>query len=248
MSEESYRIHLPVFEGPFDLLLFFIERDEIDIHDIPISRITQDFLEYIHSMQTMNMDIAAEFILVAGTLMRIKAKMLIPRPTFNEAGEEIDPREELVQRLLEYKKYKEVVSTLEQKEAEQAERLPRGYVGQEEKDLLVSELPEEELVGLDLFDLLRTFKRVWEAHRQQLSQPKHVIRPYPYRMEEVKLELLEQLSQASRMDFISFVLNKPDRIFFVFSFLAVLEMTQAQQIGVTLGIGYNNFWLSRKTV
>ena len=99
--QDTYRIKLQQFEGPFDLLLFFIERDELDIHDIPIATITNDFLEYIHTMQAMNIELAAEFILVASTLMRIKAKLLLPRPILNEEGEEIDPREELVQRLLE---------------------------------------------------------------------------------------------------------------------------------------------------
>ena len=111
-NQETYRIQLPQFEGPFDLLLFFIERDELDIHDIPIAKITEDFLEYMQAMKEMNIELAAEFILVASTLMRIKAKMLLPRPVLNEEGEEIDPREELVKRLLEYKRYKAVLEQI----------------------------------------------------------------------------------------------------------------------------------------
>ena len=101
----SYEIKLPLFEGPFDLLLFFIERDEIDIMDIPISKITNDFFEYISDLESMNIEVASEFIVVAATLMRIKSKMLLPRLSLDEEGNEIDPREELVEHLIEYKKY-----------------------------------------------------------------------------------------------------------------------------------------------
>ena len=125
--QDTYRIKLQQFEGPFDLLLFFIERDELDIHDIPIAKITNDFLEYIHTMKAMNIELASEFILVASTLMRIKAKLLLPRPILNEEGEEIDPREELVQRLLEYKRYKAVLSELAAMEEVQSQRIQRGY-------------------------------------------------------------------------------------------------------------------------
>ena len=99
----TYTIKIPQFEGPFDLLLFFIERDELDINDIPIAIITDEFLSYIKMMESLNIDLASEFILVAATLMRIKAKMLIPRKPVDEEGNEIDPREELVLRLMEYK-------------------------------------------------------------------------------------------------------------------------------------------------
>ena len=104
-DQDNYTIKIKQFEGPFDLLLFFIERDEVDIMDIPISKITKDFLEYIRELEIMNIDVASEFILVAATLMRIKAKMLLPRPELNELGEEVDPREELARKLIEYKKY-----------------------------------------------------------------------------------------------------------------------------------------------
>src|SRR4030095_8826185 len=106
-SQVSFEIKLPLFEGPFDLLLFFIERDELDIYDIPISKITNDFLDYIRAMEQLNVEVASEFILVAATLMRIKSKMLLPRPQLDEQGNEIDPRKDLVERLLLYKQYKE---------------------------------------------------------------------------------------------------------------------------------------------
>ena len=112
ISTDSFEIRLPQFEGPFDLLLFFIERDELDIQDVPIARITDDFLGYLHQMNSLNMEIASEFIFVAATLMRIKAKMLLPRPDLDEEGNEIDLKRDLIQKLLEYKKFKGIAEKL----------------------------------------------------------------------------------------------------------------------------------------
>ncbi len=106
---DTFTIKLPVFEGPFDLLLFFIERDELDIYNIPIAKITDDFLDYLRHLESVNVDLASEFIVVAATLMRIKAKLLLPRKQVDDEGNEIDPRHELVERLLEYKRYKTVL-------------------------------------------------------------------------------------------------------------------------------------------
>ena len=124
---ETYTIRLPQFEGPFDLLLFFIERDELDIYNIPISRITDDFLSYIHALEDLDVDLASEFILVAAQLMSIKARMLLPRKQVDETGEEIDPRQELVDRLLEYKQYKAILDDMRQLEEERQFRSPQGY-------------------------------------------------------------------------------------------------------------------------
>ena len=109
---------MPIFDGPFDLLLFFIERDELDIHNIPISQVTNDFLAYITDLENRNLDVASEFILVAATLMRIKAKALLPRKALDEFGKEIDPRLELTQKLLEYKQFKSILEDLRIKEDE----------------------------------------------------------------------------------------------------------------------------------
>ena len=243
---DTYRIELPQFEGPFDLLLFFIERDELDIHDIPIAKITGDFLDYMQTAQEMNIELAAEFILVASTLMRIKAKMLLPRPVLNEAGEEVDPREELVQRLLEYKRYKLVLAELSQMEAQQSERQGRGFVKEEEKRFMQSEFPEEELLGMDLYTIMRAFRRVWGKHHEKLQKPRHVIRKYPYTVEEVKGRILHAVEDRPRVDFVSFVLEEGTRIFVVFSFLAILELVQVQRLSIIIGQGFNNFWLCRK--
>ena len=156
----TYEIKLPQFEGPFDLLLFFIERDELDIYDIPISKITDDFLSYLHHMQKLNIEVASEFILVAATLMRIKAKMLLPRKELDEHGEEIDPRQELVDRLLEYKKYKSLVSDLKQMEEERHKKMQRGNVEEEMKSIAEQYATETQMDTLSLYKLMKAFERV----------------------------------------------------------------------------------------
>src|SRR5690349_16986088 len=145
MTQENFEIKLPLFEGPFDLLLFFIERDELDIYDIPIAKITNDFLEYIHHLETLNVEVASEFILVAATLMRIKSKMLLPRPQLDEKGNEIDPREELIRHLIEYKKYKSVIESFHKMEENELMKERRGNLMKELRSLAESTNVEAEL-------------------------------------------------------------------------------------------------------
>ena len=145
----TYQIKLPQFEGPFDLLLFFIERDELDIYNIPISQITGEFLAYIRQLEALNIDLASEFILFISTLMRIKAKTLLPRREMDAQGHEIDPRQELIDKLLEYKRYKEASETLARMEArhphERGEVLPAP--GDGDRGLVAR---NEALVGVDV--------------------------------------------------------------------------------------------------
>src|ERR1051325_8161782 len=192
MQSASYEIKLPQFEGPFDLLLFFIERDELDIYDIPIKKITDDFLEYLRQAEATNIDWASEFILVAATLMRIKAKMLLPRKELDEQGNEIDPRHELVQKLVEYKQFKEVVDELQTMEEERMKLFNRGNV---QRDLIqLSEMSgnDAELHSLTLFKLFNAFKGVLDR-QEQAQKAKHTIIKYPYTIEERKEYLLKSL-------------------------------------------------------
>ena len=142
---ESYTIKTQHFEGPFDLLLFFIERDELDINDIPIAQIANDFLDYIRHLETLDIDVASEFILVAATLMRIKAKMLIPRKEIDEEGNEIDPRAELAQKLIEYRKYKSILDDMSALEDNRLFRHTRGNVTTE-----LRQIAEKALVDVEL--------------------------------------------------------------------------------------------------
>jgi segregation and condensation protein A len=165
MSDQNYNtytIKLPQFEGPFDLLLFFIERDELDINNIPIAKITDDFLEYIRHIESLNIDLASEFIVVAATLMRIKAKMLLPRKAVDEEGNEIDPREELVQKLLEYKRYKETLDTFRRWEEERANMFGRGIAKDELKKIAELAMVDAELESITLFKLLKAFENVMD--------------------------------------------------------------------------------------
>ena len=131
MNTTTYQIKLPQFEGPFDLLLFFIERDELDIYNIPISKITKDFLDYVHQQDKLNIELSSEFILFVSTLMRIKAKMLLPRKELDAEGNEIDPRLELVDKILEYKKFKEAATQMAEMEALRMLMMKRGNLQKE---------------------------------------------------------------------------------------------------------------------
>jgi segregation and condensation protein A len=241
----AYLVRLPQFEGPFDLLLFFIQRDELDIYDIPIHDITRNFLDYIHTMDRLQISVAAEFIYMAAQLMKIKAKMLIPRPQLDEKGEAIDPRTDLVQRLMEYKLYKEAANALEQREAEQALRLKRGYT-QAERAFLREALedPADDLMNLNLYAIMRTYQRVMEKHLREVAKPRHVIRALPYTMDQVRDNIMLMVQDRKRVDFLEVALAIPEPMYVVFCFLNILEMTQQRLLHLTLGEGYNNFWLS----
>lgn len=246
LHPENFQIHLPLFEGPFDLLLFFIERDEIDIYDIPIAKVTQDFLEYIQFMHETQIEMASEFIFVAGTLMTIKSRMLLPRPELNEKGEEIDPREELVARLLEYKKYKSVVEELSSLETEQAERYSRANIAAELKGIVKTESPIEDLQTLDPYTLLKVFKKVMEQFEHNAQKPRHVIREYPYKIEKIRDYIRDLTERKEKIDFVSLIMESPDRIYVVFSFLAILELTQEKVIRISVGTDYNQFWIMKR--
>jgi len=243
----SFEIKLPLFEGPFDLLLFFIERDELDIYDIPIAKITDDFLEYLSQMEKLNIEVASEFILVAATLMRIKSKMLLPRPVLDEEGNEIDPREELVKHLLEYKKYKGVVAQISQMEAERSMMEKRGNVENELKVLAEKQSTEAELQDIDLYKLLKVYLKVKERHRLNHENTKHTVIQYPFTIAKQKEYLLAAITiKKGRLSFTDILNQNADRIAVIFNFLAILELLQLDQISITIGEGYNNFWIEKK--
>ncbi|MCS7019970.1 MAG: segregation/condensation protein A [Cytophagales bacterium] len=241
IQSDTFSIRLPLFEGPFDLLLFFIERDELNIYDIPIAKITADFLDYLHHLEQINMDIASEFMVVAATLMRIKAKMLLPRPELDEKGQEIDPREELVRHLLEYKKYKSVVSQFAQREEERLAMEPRGNLLKELQEIASAQGVEAELQHLDLYKLLRVYEKVMRRFALEQQKPVHRIVPYPYTVEGQKEVLRSWIKQLRHVSFKELIERQPQKIVVIFNFLAILEMLQAGEIGIYLGEGYNDF-------
>src|SRR3990172_473169 len=158
-----YKIKLDHFEGPLDLLLFFIKRDELNIYDIPISKITKEFLEYVNLIKLLDLEIAGDFILMASALMHIKVRMLLPREV-DEKGEEIDPRADLIQALLEYKKYKEVAEDLSFMESNQRKLSYRGNYSYDEKEAP----PEFEVLlkNVSIFDLAKAFKTAIEGIKE----------------------------------------------------------------------------------
>lgn len=245
MTNENFEIELPLFKGPFDLLLFFIERDELDIYDIPIYKITNDFLSYLHLMEKMNIELASEFILVAATLMRIKAKMLLPRPVIDESGKEIDPREELVAHLLEYKKYKSVIGELSTLEEASLQREKRGNVLKELKQLAEVNDVEAELQDLDLYKLLKVFERVIVRFEAEKNKPIHKVVQYPYSIEEKKEYILRKVNSVSKVSFLDILKEATEKIELIYGFLAILELLQMHKITIYLGEGFNNFWIEK---
>ena len=245
LNTATYQIKLDQFEGPFDLLLFFIERDELDIYDIPIFKLTTDFLTYIHQMETLNIEVASEFILVAATLMRIKSKMLLPRPQLDEQGNEIDPREDLIKHLMEYKKYKSVVEQFHKMEETELMKEKRGNLMKELKSLAEITNVEAELQDVDLFKLLMVFEKVLKRQEEEKNKPVHQVFQYPYTIEGQKEFILNQINAKPRVAFIELFESAPTRIALIFNFLSILELLANGFINIQQGEGFNNFWVMR---
>ncbi|AFL83770.1 hypothetical protein Belba_1134 [Belliella baltica DSM 15883] len=241
----SFEIKLPLFEGPFDLMLFFIERDELDIYDIPIFKITNDFLDYLHQLEKMEIEVASEFILFAATLMKIKSKMLIPRPEINEHGEEVDPREELIRHLLEYKKYKSVIGDLATLEESQLAKEKRGNILSELKQLSKVDDVEAEMQDLDLYKLLKVYQKVMSKFAARTDETTHTVVQYPYSIEQQKDFVMDRISFRDKVPFTEFISYKPDKIFVIYTFLAILELLQLSLVTIRIGEGFNNFWVEK---
>lgn len=244
MTPENFEIKLPLFKGPFDLLLFFIERDELDIYDIPISKITKDFLDYLHHLESLNVELASEFILVAATLMRIKSKMLLPRPQLDEDGNEIDPREELIKHLMEYKKYKSVIESFQKMESDELLKEKRGNILKELKSLAASVNVEAELQDVDLYKLMQVFEKVMKRHDEEKNRPVHQVVQYPYTVEGQKEYIMNELTRKRMLSFTEMVELNPTRVALIFNFLAILEMLALGSLDIQMGEGYNNFWVT----
>jgi segregation and condensation protein A len=241
----SFEIKIPLFEGPFDLMLFFIERDELNIYDIPISKITNDFLDYIHHLEKMEIEVASEFILFAATLMKIKSRMLLPRPELNEQGEEIDPREELIRNLLEYKKYKSVVEELTKMEEVQLSKEKRGNIVAELKEIAKIDDVDAEMQHVDLFRLLKVFQKCMARVAARTDETKHTVIQFPYTIEQQKDFVLGTISFKKQVPFTEFIEYNPDKIFVIYTFLAILELLQLSMVTIVIGEGYNNFWVEK---
>ena len=238
-----YRISLPQFEGPFDLLLFFIERDEIDIQNIPIAKITDDFLGYIREARELDISLAGEFIVVAATLTSIKARVLLPRLELDAAGEEVDPRQELVDRLLEYRRYRGVVDELRRLERERGERFGRPYLPEEFGHLVDEARGEAEWESVSLYRLVKTFERVLQRQADRAARPVHRVMRWPYTVAEERERIARAVRLAGAVPFEGLFGVCRDRVQAIVIFLALLEMLNAGVVALIRGSGEHNDFL-----
>jgi segregation and condensation protein A len=226
-SVDAIPVKLGNFEGPLDLLLYLIRKHQIDIYDIPIALITQQYLETIELMQELNLDVAGEFLVMAATLIHIKSRMLLPRPetAADSEGEDQDPRDALVARLLEHQKFRAAAELLHEREQVRSAQWPRP---DERVAALTGEEYEPEL-ELDLFSLLNAFRAVVERakHRPRVVLPAEQV-PVETRIEQ----LLTRLSETEACGFEELFADIDDRAGLIVTFLALLEMIRLKLIRV----------------
>jgi segregation and condensation protein A len=228
-----HSIKLDVFEGPLDLLLYLIKKDEIDIYDIPIARITAQYLEYLHLMETLDLEIAGDYLVVAATLIRVKSSMLLPKDPGAEEDE--DPRDELVRALLEYRKYKEV--SLELREREQQ---THDIYGRSDLVAPVSITRSEFVNEHTLFDLLRSFKDVLDRVEEEIYCEVAVDRVTV----EQRISYIESaLENSTGVRFADLLDDNPTRNIIVLTFIALLELLRTGRIGLRQNRPFSDIWL-----
>lgn len=240
-ATETYQIKLPQFEGPFDLLLFFIERDELDIYNIPIHRITRDFLDYVHTQESLNIELSSEFILFVSTLMRIKAKLLLPRKDIDAQGNEIDPRQELIDKILEYKRFKQAGVEMAEMEGVRMLMLKRGNIQKEIASIGEAAGEGTEIQAITLFKLMKAFEKVMQKVHDRQNKPVHTVVRYNYTMEETRENVLRLARTEKTVSFEKIFEKCNEKIHAIFIFLSMLELVQLHYMSIMVGEGRNNF-------
>ena len=231
-------VKLERFEGPLDLLLHLIKRDEIDIYDIPISHITQQYLAYLDLMRALDLEVAGEFLVMAATLMRIKAKMLLPATPAGEEEEEGDPREELVQRLIEYRQFKEAAGTLRLREDERRLLFERGMLPTDED---AGPLP---LAPATLFDLLDAFNRVIA----RLPEPAvYEVQAEAYDVDDKMALIASQVAEHGSVSFAGLLMRCRARIEMVVTFMALLELIKMGTVTVAQSEHFGDITILHRT-
>lgn len=220
-GEESstYSVRLEKFEGPLDLLLYLIRKSEIDIYDIPIARITSQYLEYIDLMRMLDLDVAGEFIIMAATLIRIKAKLLLPR---QQDEFEEDPREELILALLEYKKFKEASGVLHSRETRERDVLTRS-----DFSIVDTSTDEEFVLEATVFDLLGAFKKVMEEYSRE---DQHSVTREDIKIEDCMQRILDLLESEDGVEFAMLFPDAPAKLLVIVTFIAILELVKRNKI------------------
>src|SRR6202011_2887865 len=221
-----YKINIPMYEGPLDLLLDLIKKQEMNIHDIQISKITSQYLDYLHQLEKQNIDVSAEFIYMAATLIYIKSKMLLPPDPFAaEEGQSEDPREELVQRLIEHEKYKNAAQLLYQKQ-----QIEENVWSKPDKSLYNDESTEGDLV-VSLVDLVRVFQQVLERKKEVTRiELQHETFTVAQMIAALRVQILA--SADNSVNLIQFFEACPSRHAMIVAFLAVLEMVKLQAVAL----------------
>jgi len=228
----DYNVKLEAFEGPLDLLLHLIRKNDIDIYDIPIAEITSQYLEYIEIMQTLSLDIAGEFLVMAATLVQIKSEMLLPEPQLEEDEEE-DPRAELVKKLLEYRKIREATKSLRERELAQKGVYARDSALFKDEDYTVE---------ATLFDLLDAFRKiVLEVKEERVKE----IIPETITIEERIEGIIGALKDREFMDFSDIFGKESTKMFLIVSFLALLELIRQKKVYVRQSKTFGNIRIYR---
>jgi len=236
-----YRVHLDKFEGPLDLLLFLIRKSEVDISDIPMADITKQYLEYLEVLQFLDLENAGEYLLMAATLIRIKAKMLLPKPEL-EDDEAEDPRDELVQRLLEYQSYKEVAGSLSDFEDKQRGIFSKGHFHFDSDD--EGDEPAEEPVSgeVSLFDLMSVFLDVMKR-TPPITQ--HHVERIPVTIEDQSKYILDYLDKHGETQFAELISEIKERIILIVTFVAILELVKSRQLRLNQNNPFSEIWIGR---
>ena len=233
-QNQDYRVDLPAFSGPLDLLLYLIKKEEVDIWDVPISRITKQYLKYIELMHELNLEIAGEFVLMAATLIHIKARLLLPRD--ENDPEEADPREELIMALIEYKKYREASEILREKALlEERKYVPELPIGKIETKVDLSP-------GTSLFDLIRAFKEVLESRRSEVV---HQVDTEEVSIEDRITYVMALLRQREFATFPELFEDIPKRIIAIVTFIALLELSRTRRVAIHQAIPFSEVRIYR---
>jgi len=241
----DHPIRIPVFEGPLDLLLFLIRKNELDIHDVPIEEVTRQYLEVLHAMEKMDLDVAGDFFVMAATLMYIKSRLLLPKheqdaqPADGEDDEHLDPRWGLVQQLLEYQKIKDAAGGLQELIVRAQNLIPREY-RQSDEDRLHRPLDPTDRIELwNTFNLLlrRLSEKMvhGEIHRDHITVAD--------RMEYV----LQRCATEEHFTFTSLLSENPSLVLIVATFLAILELTRLRQIDLAQTADFSDIAISRRS-
>jgi segregation and condensation protein A len=235
MSSQTYRVSLDQFEGPLDLLLFFIQRDELDIHDIPVARIADEFLEYVRILEQVDLDGAADFMYMAALLINIKARMLLPSTEVDEDGEPVDPRAELVERLVEYVRYREAAVALAEQFDRRSELFTKGDASHQPEP----EREETSLESASVFDLISALRRVLTEADDASA---HEVAAEEYSIEQQANFVRTMLGGAEPVSFVTLVRGR-SKPFIITTFLAILEMARQGHLAVKVTATAEDFFL-----